>query len=74
MQQGPETNFDTIRRFYAVLPCIRGWIDEFLKDHAAKAQTVSTLGFTRLPASFSQDFLEREKVVKVASIPFPPVD
>jgi len=74
MQQGPESNFDTIRRFYAALPCIRGWIDEFLNDHAAQAQTVSTLGFTRLPANFYQDFLERAKVVKVASVPFPPVD
>jgi len=45
-----------------------------LNDHAAQSQAVRALGFTRLSASFSQEFLERAKVVTVASVPFPPVD
>jgi hypothetical protein len=64
---------DIFRRFYAALPRISGWIDEFLNYHAAQSQAVCTLGFTRLSASFSQEFLERAKVVTVASVPFPPV-
>jgi hypothetical protein len=66
-------NDDIFRRFYTALPHISGWIDEFLNDHAAQSQAVCTLGFTRLSASFSQEFLERAKVVTVASVPFPPV-
>ena len=65
---------DIIGRFHAALPSIRGWIDEYLNDHAARARAVSTLGFTRLSACFPQEFLERAKVVTVPLVPFPPVD
>lgn len=65
---------DIIRRFHAALPGVRQWIEEFLNAHAAQARSVSTLGFTRLATSFSQELLERTKVVTVPRVPFPPVE
>jgi hypothetical protein len=65
---------DIFRRFYAAPPSIRRWIDEYLNDHAAQSQAVNTLGFPRLSASFSQEFLDRVKVVTVAKVAFPPID
>ena len=65
---------DIIQRFHAALPGIRQWIEEFLNNHAERAQSVSTLGFKRLPTCFPQELLERAKVVKVPRVRFPPVD
>ena len=65
---------DMIRRFHAALPHVRQWIDQFLAAHADRARAVSTLGFTRLSASFPRELLERAKVVTVERTPFPPVD
>lgn len=65
---------DVIRRFHTALPGVRGWIDQFLDAHAASARAVSTLGFTRLAASFPQELLERARVVTVEHVPFPPVE
>ena len=65
---------DIIRRFHAALPSVRGWIDDYLNDHSARARAVSTLGFARLSACFPQELLERTKVVTVPRVPFPPVD
>ncbi len=65
---------DIIQRFYAALPGIRQWIEEYLNNHAEQARSVSTLGFERLPTCFSQDLLERTKVVMVPLVHFPPID
>ena len=65
---------DIIRRFHTALPGVRQWIDQFLNAHADRTRAVSTLGFTRLSASFPREMLERAKVVTVARVPFPPVD
>lgn len=65
---------DIIRRFHAALPQVRGWIDQFLEAHADHTRPVSALGFTRLPACYPRELLERTKVVSVDRVPFPPVE
>ncbi len=65
---------DVIRRFHTALPHMREWIDQFLAAHEGRARAVNTLGYTQLSKCFSQDLLERAKVVSVAHVSFPPVD
>lgn len=65
---------DIIQRFRAAVPGIRQWIEAYLEEHAEQAQSVSTLGFERLPTCFPQELLESAKVVIVPQVQFPPVD
>jgi hypothetical protein len=65
---------DLIRRFHLALPKVRSWIDQYIAAHAAKARRVNTLGFSRLGIAYSNELLERTKVVTVDRVPFPPVD
>ena len=65
---------DLVQRLHAALPQVRDWIDQFLATHAAVSQSVSSLRFKRLTASFPADLLDRTRVVHVDRVPFPPVE
>ena len=69
-----NTPDNIIQRFHAALPRVRQWIDAFLGDHADQARTVQSLGFKQLALCFPRELLEHTKVVKVARVPFPPVE
>jgi hypothetical protein len=63
-----------ISKFQSALPAIRQWIDELLENNKDKEILLATLGFQRLKIIFSNDLLEKTKVVTVSNkVPFPPL-
>lgn len=63
----------TPAEFQKVFPLISSWIDGTLSAHAAQAQSVASLQFTRLPQYFSPELLASTKVVAVDRVPMPPL-
>jgi hypothetical protein len=64
---------DIVRRFYAALPPVRQWIDEYLERHSAEAKTVQSLGIAGLSTYYPEDLLARAKTVTVQWVEFPPL-
>ena len=63
----------TPEEFQAIYPHIIGWIRQTLGAHEKRAQTVGSMGFTRLPLYFGRELLETAKVVAVDRVPVPPL-
>lgn len=63
----------TRKEFDEKYPAIFGWIQSTLSVHAAKARSVASLGFKRLPLYFHQDILTKAKIVYLPAIPLPPL-
>ncbi len=62
-----------LARFHSVLPAVREWIDDVLEKHKRETVVVGSLGFRGLPQHFSQQLLDKAKVISVPSVPFPPL-
>jgi hypothetical protein len=62
-----------VMKLRAVLPGIKGWIDQTLQAHANAATLVSNSGYARLRDYYPDSLLARARVVVVTRIPFPPV-
>jgi hypothetical protein len=63
----------TDEQFKAVYPKVSEWIRHTLFSHAAKARTVASVGFKRLPLYFSPELLSTTKFVVVDQVPMPPL-
>src|SRR4029077_3784155 len=63
----------TPEEFQSIYPHILAWIRETLADHANKAQTVASRGFTRLPLYFSGELLASTKFVALERLPMLPL-
>ncbi|MGA2691691.1 MAG: hypothetical protein ABSF76_04955 [Opitutaceae bacterium] len=63
----------TPEEFRAKYPFLIGWIKKTIADHASRARSVASLGFTRLPDYFSPSLLVSAKVVQVDRLPMPPL-
>jgi hypothetical protein len=65
---------EIVQRFYAALPGVRLWIDEYLQAHAAQARAVELLGLKRLGNYYPPALLKQAKTVAVSRVTFPPVE
>lgn len=63
----------TRKEFDEKYPLIVDWIKSTLSVHAAKAQSVASLGFKRLPRYFRRDILTKARVVYLPAVPMPPL-
>jgi hypothetical protein len=63
----------TPEEFQSIYPHVLAWIRETLADHANKAQTVASRGFTRLPLYFSGELLASTKFVALERLPMLPL-
>jgi hypothetical protein len=63
----------TPEEFQSIYPQVLAWIRQTLADHAKKAQTVASRGFTRLPLYFSGELLASTKFVALERLPMPPL-
>lgn len=63
----------TPEQFQRVFPFVSDWISQTLVTHDAKAKSVVSFNFPRLPRYYSTDFLSRAKVVFVDKCPVPPL-
>lgn len=63
----------TPKQFQTIYPQIYNWIQQTFLAHSKQAKTVSSLGFSRLPLYFSQEFLGSAKCVAVETVPIPPL-
>lgn len=63
----------TEQEFRVAYPLIAGWIQKTLAEHAPAAQSVASLGFSRLSQYFNPALLASSKVVVVAQVPMPPL-
>ena len=61
------------QEFRAAYPVILGWIRQALAEHAAAAQPVASLGFSRLPDYYEEGLLATARAVVVAKVPVPPL-
>lgn len=59
--------------FRKVFPLVRDWITRTLAGHAARAKSVTSFNFPRLPRYYSSELLSRAKVVFVDKCPVPPL-
>jgi hypothetical protein len=57
----------------AVYPLIAAWMQKSLDEHAVAAQSVASLGFSRLPHYYDEQILASVKAVVVAKVPVPPL-
>jgi hypothetical protein len=65
---------DLIRKLHSILPMVRKWIENLLKEHSANATPVISLSFPRLNAMLPLELLARAKAVVVnTAVPFPPL-
>lgn len=66
----------TLLRLLPLLPRVRSWIRDLLRQHAAAAVPVVEMevDLPRLPRYFPRDFLARAKVVVVDRVPSLPLD
>ena len=63
----------TRKEFDEKYPLLLEWVQGTLSVHAAKARSVASLGFKRLPRYFDRDILTKTKVVYLPAIPLPPL-
>jgi hypothetical protein len=63
----------TEQEFRTVYPLIAGWIQKTLAEHATAAQSVASLGFSRLSHYYDEKILVSTKVVFVSRVPVPPL-
>lgn len=63
----------TPEEFQVIYPEIYSWIQQTLLAHSKHVKAVSSLGFSRLPLYFSQEFLGSAKCVAIANVPMPPL-
>lgn len=62
-----------VTKLRAVLPGVKGWIDQTLQSHANAATAVSSSAYTRLRDYYPDTLLDRARVVVVPRVPFPPL-
>jgi hypothetical protein len=63
----------TEEQFKAIYPQVYEWIRQTLFSSVAKARTVDSAGFSRLPLYFSLELLSTTKFVVVDQVPVPPL-
>jgi hypothetical protein len=64
----------TLLRLLPLLPRVRSWIRDLLRQHATAAVPVVEVDLPRLSQYFPRDFLARARVVVVDRVPIPPLD
>ena len=62
-----------VTKLQAVLPIVKDWIDETLRQHTDDATPVARSPFKRLQDHYPDTLLERARVVALPRVPFPPV-